>query len=101
MELATLVTVEPLNGFTNDLYFAIPEEGAVPFLHVYRRKTNGKNYFQGFIRTSESLQQTEKYRCSRLVSAVIDFRSDTRPGGNYDIAGQFNAITLPYLPPDF
>lgn len=81
--------------------FVIPEEGPVPFVHVYRRSTGAKNYFQGFIKTSESMQDVAKYRASRLVSSLIEFRSDTRPGGQFDISGQFNAITLPYLPPDF
>jgi len=33
----------------------IPEEGQVPFLHMYRRGNDAKNYFQGFIKTSESM----------------------------------------------
>lgn len=93
--------MEPWSGFTNDLLFVIPEESPVPFIHVYRRSTEGYSYFHGFIRTSESMQDTAKYRCSRLVSSLIEISSDTRPGGNFDISGQFNAITLAYLPPKF
>lgn len=47
------------------------------------------------------MMDVDKYRASRLVSALIEFRSDTRPGGNFDISGQFNAITVPYLPSTF
>lgn len=95
------MAVEPLAGFTNNVMFVIPEESAVPSIHVYRTSDDGYNYFQGFIKTSESMQDTAKYRNSRLVSSIIEISSDTRPGGNFDISGQFNAITLPYLPPKF
>jgi hypothetical protein len=75
------VTVGALTGFTNDMFFVIPEEGPVPFIHVFRRATDGRNYFKGFIKTSEAMLDVSKYRASRLVSSLIEFRSDTRPGG--------------------
>jgi hypothetical protein len=81
------VAVEPLTGFTNDIMFVIPEESPVPFIHVFRRSIDGYNYFQGFIKTSESMQDTAKYRSGRLVSSIIEISSDTRPGGNFDISG--------------
>jgi len=55
VDIATLISVDYLANFTNDIIVVIPEEGQVPFLHMYRRGNDAKNYFQGFIKTSESM----------------------------------------------
>lgn len=99
--MATLLTVDDLNNYTNDLMLVLPEEGPVPFLHSFRRSVDGHNCFSGWIQAAESLQNTGKYRASRLNSAILEIRSDTRPGGNYDISGNFNAVTMPFIPPNF
>lgn len=101
VDIATLVTVGENANFSNDMFFTIPDDSPVPFIHAYRRHRNGTNYFQGFIKMSESMQDDGKYRSCRCVTGVLEFKSDTRPGGQFDISGQFNAITLPYLPPNF
>lgn len=92
------MTVNQLENFTNDMFFIIPEEGPTNWIHSYRRSILGFNYFTGFVKTSEPMQDPNKYRSVRIVSNIIEFKSDTRPGGVFDISGQFNAVLLPFAP---
>jgi len=79
----------------------IPAVNPTGNVFLYRRSNGAQGiiYYDQQMTYAQDVSSPEKYLRSRLVSGIIKILSNTRPGGNFDIAGKLLGMTVQSLPP--